>query len=101
MCIDLTREPGIPLSAVARLPWLGGRGGKRLHVATVHRWCTHGIRGVRLEFVQRGGTRVTTEAALQRFFARLRTASAEATGPNDQAASRRDRVDEELEALGL
>jgi hypothetical protein len=48
-----------------------GPGGRRLHVATVHRWCTRGIRGTRLEFVQRGGTRVTTEAALVRFFSTL------------------------------
>jgi hypothetical protein len=71
MSIDLLREPGIPLSEVPKLPWLRGRGGRRLHLATIHRWCSRGIRGTRLEFVQRGGTRVTTEAALLRFFAGL------------------------------
>lgn len=68
MSIDLTCEAGIPLNRVPDLPWIRGRGDRRLHAATVHYWCAKGIRGRRLEFVQRGGTRVTTEAALLRFF---------------------------------
>jgi hypothetical protein len=69
MTIDLTREPAIRLADVPKLPWLPRRRrGRRLHVATVFRWCMIGIRGHRLEYVQLGGCRVTTEAALQRFF---------------------------------
>ena len=68
MCIDLTVETPIPLADVPKLGWIPRRrGGRRLHVSTVHRWCGAGLRGVRLECVQLGGTRVTTEAALQRF----------------------------------
>jgi hypothetical protein len=68
MKIDLTQETAITLAQVPDLPWVRGRADGRLHVATVHCWCTRGIRGHKLEFVQRGGTRVTTEAALLRFF---------------------------------
>jgi hypothetical protein len=88
MSIDLTVEPPIPLADVPRLTWLRGRGGRRLHVATVHRWCTRGIRGARLEFVQRGGTRVTTEAALVRFF---RTLTFDDCRPADSASGRREK----------
>jgi len=47
------------------------RGGKRPHVATLHRWCTHGLGGVRLRVVRVGGTRCTTRAWLTDFFERL------------------------------
>jgi hypothetical protein len=72
MDIDLTRETAVALAEVPRLPWIPRRrGGRRLHIATVHRWCSAGVRGVQLEYVQVGGTRVTTVEALVRFFASL------------------------------
>jgi hypothetical protein len=99
MNIDLRTEKPIPLSEIPKLPWLRGRGGKRLHIATVHRWCTHGIHGLRLEFVQRGGTRVTTEAALLRFFERLTVAGGvESPSP---AARGQDRVEQALDDAGI
>jgi hypothetical protein len=54
-----------------------GRQGKRRHTATMFRWATIGLRGVVLETVQVGGTRCTSRAALERFFAAL---TAQATG---------------------
>jgi Protein of unknown function (DUF1580) len=72
MSIDLTREPAIRFADVSKLPWLPQRRrGQRLHVATVFRWAQRGIHGHRLEYVQLGGCKVTTEAALRRFFERL------------------------------
>ena len=47
------------------------RAGKRPHVATLYRWAQSGIRGVRLETLQVGGTMCTSLEALQRFFERL------------------------------
>jgi hypothetical protein len=47
------------------------RNGKKTHVATVHRWASKGVRGIKLEFLQVGGVRCTTMAALERFFVRL------------------------------
>src|ERR1700681_3358370 len=70
--LDLVREHPLPLSAVPKLPWIPRRrGGRRLHVATVHRWCTRGIRGKRLEYVQLPDGRITTEEAVLRFFQSL------------------------------
>src|SRR4051794_37021555 len=69
--IDLLREQAIPLADVPKLPWIPRRSGRRLHVATVHRWCRRGVRGTRLQSVRLGGIRVPTEAALLRFFGAL------------------------------
>ena len=49
----------------------GRQGGRKLNVATVYRWTDRGIRGIRLECTQVGGTRATSVEALERFFARL------------------------------
>ncbi|MBE7464804.1 MAG: DUF1580 domain-containing protein [Planctomycetes bacterium] len=50
--------------ATKRLPALDGR---RLHVATLHRWARRGVRGVRLEVRALGGRFVTSVQALDRF----------------------------------
>ena len=101
MSIDLARERAIRLADVPRLSWLPlRRRGKRLHVATVFRWCQCGIRGHRLEYVQVGGCRVTSEAALQRFFAALTGAPPELSTQTGHDKARR-RVNAKLEELGL
>lgn len=75
MSIHLANEKLIPLSAVPRIPRMRpGRGGKRLHLATVYRWAQHGIRGIRLETIVAGGVRCTSILALQRFFEQLTAA---------------------------
>src|SRR5690242_14312428 len=47
---------------------LPDRDGKRIHVGTLHRWRTRGLRGVRLHSVKLGGRWHTSVQALQRFF---------------------------------
>jgi len=47
------------------------RRGKKPSVATLYRWATTGVRGVRLESIMVGGTRCTSIEAIQRFFDRL------------------------------
>ena len=47
------------------------RAGKKPHIATLYRWATGGLRGIRLETVQVGATRCTSRAALDRFFEAL------------------------------
>ena len=42
-------------------------GGKRLSLATLHRWRLHGVRGTRLETILIGGSRYTSTEAIQRF----------------------------------
>lgn len=39
----------------------------RPHISTVWRWCTRGVRGIRLETVVIAGRRFTSREALQRF----------------------------------
>jgi Protein of unknown function (DUF1580) len=94
--------------AAARLP--RRRGGKRVNVATLYRWASHGCRGVRLETLQIGGTKCTSLEALQRFFDRLTNPGCDhglAERPAHQPAPvrRRERdnkaVAAELERLGI
>jgi hypothetical protein len=59
----------MPLAlATGRVPLLRGR---HVAVSTLYRWSTVGLRGVRLETIQVGGTRCTSVQALRRFFERL------------------------------
>ena len=62
----------IRLNDVPKIPWLPRRrGGARLAIATVHRWCTAGVGGCRLRHVRAGGVRCTTDAWLRQFFESL------------------------------
>jgi hypothetical protein len=70
--IDPTTDRLVRLADVPKIQWLPlRRAGRRLHLATIYRWAQRGLRGVRLEIVQAGGTRCTSEAALLRFFEAL------------------------------
>src|SRR5687767_3852118 len=67
MQIDLSVEEAKPLSVLARS--VPNRSGKRgICASTIWRWSLRGIRGVRLETVVIGGIRMSTDAALSRFF---------------------------------
>ena len=66
MAIDVNTEPLLSFAeAATRL----STGRRRLHVATIHRWATRGVRGVRLEYVKVGRSCVTTADAIARFVA--------------------------------
>jgi hypothetical protein len=101
--IDPTSEPLVRLADVPRLKWLPGRReGKRIHVATVHRWAQRGLRGVRLETLRAGGALVTSEAAITRFFERLTEPAAGAdVRTNSQRAKAVERAERELEQAGI
>ena len=64
MAVNLLDETTLTLLDAAKaLPPLWN--GKRVHVATLYRWMTYGVRGVRLESQYVGRTRVTSlEASL-------------------------------------
>ncbi len=65
--IDLKNETIMSMAEAARrLPPRSARH-RHAHVATLHRWASRGVRGVRLETVRLGGMRVTSVEALQRF----------------------------------
>ena len=68
--INLSEETVISLTEAAKL--LPRRRGDRVvHVATLYRWAQRGLKGIRLEIIQIGGTKCTSIEALQRFFDRL------------------------------
>ena len=70
--IDFSKEHAVSFAEAARL--LPGRP----HIATLWRWHSRGVRGVRLETIVIGGRRFTTTESLQRFADRL-------TNPNQRA----------------
>lgn len=71
--IDLDCEALITLADAAKLVPTR-RGGRPCNVSCVYRWTLQGLKGVRLEFIQAGGTRCTSREALARFFQRLTAA---------------------------
>ena len=70
--IDLTAEQPLTLREATRLPFLR-RHGRAPNLATLYRWAQRGLANIRLETIQVGGSRCTSEAALLRFFDRLTT----------------------------
>jgi hypothetical protein len=69
--VDFTKqEEFFSLRDVARL--LPKRSdGKNIHLNTVYRWATAGLRGVVLETTPMGGRLMTTKDAVSRFFQQL------------------------------
>jgi hypothetical protein len=68
--IDKNNEELLPLREAAKL-LPRRRAGKPTHGSTLLRWAQRGLRGVKLEVVQVGATKCTTEKALRRFFDEL------------------------------
>jgi hypothetical protein len=102
MPIDISREPPITLSeAAAHVP--RRRRGRKTAVTTLYRWSSAGVRGVKLETIQVGGSRCTSLAALQRFFDRLTTHGLDPGRPTRSAegptARRAANADRELDRL--
>ena len=107
--IDHRLETVFALSAAPRrAPRL--RGGRPINTATFYRWASRGCRGVRLETIQIGGTKCTSQEALQRFFDRLsnpeRDASCKegdsARSPSDPRRRREaEAIERELDRLGM
>jgi hypothetical protein len=94
--IDAQSEQLIPLTQAAKsLPG-------RPHVATLWRWRTAGLRGIRLETLLCGGRRMTSREALARFFARVTSAAdGQQTDPPTSEASDYQRAVAQLTDDGL
>ena len=103
--VALTSENIISFSRAAKLisqKLPDRRGGRALSTSTVYRWAKCGLKGIKLETVQVGGTAATSVEAIERFFSRL--AGDAVTTPTATAASKSRRVDaakRELKAAGL
>ena len=65
MSINVETEDLIPFSE-ARTAFPGG---KRLSLATLHRWRMHGVRGTRLQTCLVGGLRYVSRESISRFLA--------------------------------
>jgi hypothetical protein len=97
--IDVTNERLIPLSAVPDLPFLAGC---RPSYRTVRRWAGVGLKGHRLDIVQRGGIRRTSAEAVQRFFGRLATPATSPRPPTPrQQQKAQARAKATLDRLGI
>ncbi|NNM84739.1 MAG: DUF1580 domain-containing protein [Phycisphaerales bacterium] len=79
------------------------RTGTPLHLCTIHRWVTAGIRGVRLEVVRCGGSLATSREAVERFFSALSATDAPTHTPSTPARRERrvSRAQQECAAAGI
>jgi hypothetical protein len=99
---DPSEERPIPLSKAARLPLMPMRDDKPPHPTTLLRWCLHGIRGVKLESMNCGGMRCTSEQSIRRFFERLSTPFANTTTPTpSQRRKSIERAEKVLQLAGI
>jgi hypothetical protein len=77
------------------------RDGKLPHVSVWFRYCTRGIRGIRLEVLRAGGRLCTTRGAILRFYARL-SGLGDLAAVNSRAVRREAAAaDKLLDAAGL
>jgi hypothetical protein len=71
------------------------RSNRPVTMATIWRWATYGLRGIRLETIQVGGVKCTTRVALQAFFEAVqaaREADAKWNGAAEPAVAKRARA---------
>ena len=84
-----------------RLPWMKGRYGNAVSLATLERWMTRGVGGVVLESCRIGGTTYTSDEATIRFLDRLNSAGQPATRPASQRRQQVARADRRLDDAGI
>ena len=98
MSINVETEDLIPFSE-ARTAFPGG---KRLSLATLHRWRMHGVRGTRLSTCLVGGLRYVSRQSISRFLAEQNTdqAPTPAISPS-QRRTMAEAANRVLEAAGL
>lgn len=95
MSIEISSETLLTVpQAAQRLPG-------QPHISSLHRWRSHGVRGVKLETVLIGGRRFTSVEALERFAART-TAAAEGQPLPIRSSKERERAIQRAEkGLGI
>jgi hypothetical protein len=77
----------------------GTRQDRPVNPSTIYRWYAYGVKGVHLETALRGGVRVTSEEALQRFFGKLNNQPIKAKAFD--RAKHDEAVERELTAQGI
>lgn len=97
--MSILDEDPLPLGRATRiLPSL--RRGRPVNPATLRRWASKGLRGVKLEVLRCGGTMCTSRGALQRFFSALSVA-AEPSAIGTQRQPNPKEVNERLDRMGV
>ena len=96
--VELLQETRVSLTQLARE--------QGVYMPTVWRWAMKGARGVKLETMQIGGRRYTTQEAFQRFVERGTAAAnggsvTSATRTNRQRKAAIDHANAELDAAGI
>ena len=100
MGIDLKNETRIDL--VEAPHYLGkGRNGRPMHIATLIRAVTRGIRGVRLEALRFGNRWVTSVEALERWGVRMAETSVSPETPTARRSRRTRQLDDDRAAAEL
>jgi hypothetical protein len=102
--IDRSKERVFPVRDIPER--IGsGRNGKKRHRSIGYRWHRPGLRNIPLETFWEGGTLMTSEEALQRFFERVTAARENERTPTkaEPAFSTREaeRASRELDKLGF
>ena len=100
MAIDLASEQIVTLREAAKfLPRQGG--GRKVHICTLYRWTSRGVRGVRLETLKLGGTVVTSIEALQRFAERCSQMGSTPAKRKPRRSRELERAEQELDDAGI
>jgi hypothetical protein len=100
MAIDIQAEHVLTLrEAPGVLPSL--RRGRPIHISTIYRWASRGVRGVRLETGRLGRTLVTSREALQRFADRLAALDRRKPGDVTRSSAKEARIKRELDRQGF
>ena len=97
--IDIAKERPLTFGQASKvLP--RRRNDRNVHTSTLYRW-KDGLRGVRLETIQVGGTLCTSLEALQRFFDRLTDGGREPPREVHRSAAREALTQQKLSDAGL
>lgn len=98
--IDLSVETVVSLDDAAKhLP--RRRAGKLVHLGTLYRWISHGVKGHKLECIRIGGSTCTSLEALQRFCDRLSGSDSAQPSPTRTRKREIARAESTLAAAGI
>lgn len=92
----LTNEDLLTLPEAARRT---KRNGRSVAASTLYRWAHVGVKGIKLETIQAGGTGCTSLAAVGRFFERLTAKKSGGPDPQPEYQARQASVSQELDRL--
>ncbi|EMI51933.1 DUF1580 domain-containing protein [Rhodopirellula sallentina] len=96
--MQLDNDPSIKLSVACRE--YKQMTGDTIHVSSMHRWATRGLKGIRLRTEYAGGQRRTKRRWLQEFFDEVTAVANGSSAPRDPSCTETS-VERELDAAGI